>query len=369
MRRREARRRQAALSMCPGGSGELSSSTRGPGVGLESEISLFQACFLPQFPRCEVEKGKRSQALPSQGGPGPASGERAPRRSRSGAWCGARGAGRGRQRWVPGRVRTRTREGVTAPTGVCPRPAPRPRVTFLAASCLGSPRPARSPTPSPGTPAACPAPPRPRAPWRPPPALPPPAVTHRPPPSRLARPLTCGGRPAGRGRGGAGRQQQGEPPGQPIPAGPAPSGRAGGAGGGSGRRAPGLPPAPPRPRRPLLPPALLPSLLPRSNPHLPPAPAPRPPRSLLSPPSANPAHKELGGRRSAEALGDGKSLRDFGEGGHGGHEPDRRRRTGGHRSRRYWRQDGELPWPLADRPLHRSDPEVWTHPRGLARRG
>lgn len=179
--------------------------------------------------------------------------------------------------------------------------------------------------------------------------------------------LGCGGRPAGRGRGGAG-QQQGEPPSQPILAGPAPSGRAGGAGGGSGRRAPGLPPAPPLPRRTLLPPALFPSLLPRSNPHLPPAPAPRPPPlSLLSPPSsANPARKELRGRRSAETrrLGDGKRQmgREFEEGGHQGHrdrkisemgsdpaghrpkephEPDRLRRKGGHRSRRHWKQSAE----------------------------
>lgn len=114
------------------------------------------------------------------------------------------------------------------------------------------------------------------SPWRPPPALPPGRDAQAAAlPPRAARPLTCGGRPAGRGRGGAG-QQQGEPPGQPILAGPRER-RAGGAGGGSGRRAPELPPAPPRPRHTLLPPALFPSLLPRSNPHLPPAPAPRPP--------------------------------------------------------------------------------------------
>lgn len=162
---------------------------------------------------------------------------------------------------------------------------------------------------SPGAPAPLSLEPRrPRAPWRPPPALPSGRDAHAVAlPPRAARPLTCGGRPAGRGRGGAG-QQQGEPPGQPILAGPARSGRAGGAGGGSGRRAPWLPPAPPHPCRLLLPPGLFPSLLPSSNPHLPPAPALRPPPlPLLSPPSsANPAHKELRGRRSAETPRDAR---------------------------------------------------------------
>lgn len=58
----------------------------------------------------------------------------------------------------------------------------------------------------------------------------------------------------------------------------------------------------------ILPPGLFPSLLPSSNPHLPPAPALRPPPlPLLSPPSsANPAHKELRGRRSAETPRDAR---------------------------------------------------------------
>lgn len=65
----------------------------------------------------------------------------------------------------------------------------------------------------------------------------------------VARPLTCGGRPEGRGRGGPG-QQQGAPPGQPIPASRAAT--RGGGGGGTGAQL-----APSRcTLRPLPPPAL-----------------------------------------------------------------------------------------------------------------
>lgn len=148
----------------------------------------------------------------------------------------------------------------------------------------------------------------PRAPWRPPPTLPvrPGRQAAVLPPS-AARPLTCGGRPAGRGRGGAG-QQQGKPPGQPI--------------------LPGARAEQPRRRRerarrnrlcsllsraraPALRAAPIFSLLPSLLPSFPPARAPIPTFrplpapsasacSVFSPPSANPRSQRLGGLRDAD---------------------------------------------------------------------
>lgn len=173
---------------------------------------------------------------------------------------------------APGHAKRDGRDrSVTAACTPPPSHLPGCQLSQLAsARRISNPRP-----PAPGLPPRSPAPlslePRqPRAPWRPPPALPSGRDAHAVAlPPRASRPLTCGGRPAGRGRGGAG-QQQGEPPGQPILAGPARSGRAGGAGGGSGRRAPWL--APSRP-----------TALVSSSP--PSRPVPLPPAQLQSPPS------------------------------------------------------------------------------------
>lgn len=140
-------------------------------------------------------------------------------------------------------------------------------------------------------------------------------------PPGASRPLTCGGRPAGRGRGGAG-QQQGEPPGQPIP----PRARAERTlrrRRRDGRAA--LAPAAPRAALCSLPRALLPPSFPPSRAPIPtcrPLPAPPPP-SLSSPHLLRRVHAprswEGGMRGLAETLGD-----KFGERGGHGEQRDRK---------------------------------------------
>lgn len=227
----------------------------------------------------------------------------------------------------PGRAKARRPgRGVTAGR-------PRPLVTFSSSGPRPLPSPApRLPTPGPARP------PRSPRPLAPPggPAPPGDRPRHCPPgrdaqaaalPPGAARPLTCGGRPAGRGRGGAG-QQQGEPPGQPISSGPAPSGRGGGGGDGAGALRSPLPlPAPPSPpSRGLLslPLSLLPGLQsPRA--------ARSPPLVLLLLPFLLPtfsgeptrpgAGKEACGdwQRPLEIGRDRNAGRDFGRGGRGEH--------------------------------------------------